>query len=357
MATETSNATKKLLYVPILKSKQGEFKAMRELSTNVINSIIPLIEIVDGGNLKKKSLQEFFQKKYNELINAWPLETRIFIDTSDLEQEPGYAKSCISFFRILNEANIFAIPVVNAKSKLEHVSCLKEQVNSIGNVLIRVDADTALNIDYGEIIQPILTELEINVKNTYLMIDFADVPADQQRIYSSTIEQIINNFHNIERFKEFVLAMTSFPRDLSSIKPDTIGAICRWEWVIYKSLFGKQLDRYPVFSDYGISASEMVDFDPTKMTVSASVRYTSEDDWMIFKGRSVKHGFDQFYRLSKLIIDSKYYSGELFSAGDKAIADKAIRRGTPGSLSIWRFIGANHHISFVVNQIAKLNAS
>lgn len=65
-----------------------------------------------------------------------------------------------------------------------------------------------------------------------------------------------------------------------------------------------------------------------------------------------KFSSDQFYSLSKEVVNSPIYSGEKFSWGDGQIYDKSKRIGGPGNSTTWRQINTNHHITLMVDLLS-----
>ncbi len=89
------------------------------------------------------------------------------------------------------------------------------------------------------------------------------------------------------------------------------------------------------------------------MRMSASIRYTISDEWLILKGRNVReHGFDQYFELSRQLVQLPEYSGEEFSWGDRWIRRCARREIGPGNATTWRKVGTNHHLVLVAQDLA-----
>lgn len=89
------------------------------------------------------------------------------------------------------------------------------------------------------------------------------------------------------------------------------------------------------------------------MRASASIRYTTEDVWLILKGKNLKdYGYKQFHDVSKSLLTNAVYSGPEFSSGDRYIRDCANRVVSSGNLTTWRRVGTSHHIAYVTQQIA-----
>ncbi len=63
------------------------------------------------------------------------------------------------------------------------------------------------------------------------------------------------------------------------------------------------------------------EIDPRLMVASASIRYTAENEWLIFRGRSLREirygGYGQFRTLSTQVVNHAAYRGPRFSWGDE----------------------------------------
>lgn len=153
---------------------------------------------------------------------------------------------------------------------------------------------------------------------------------------------------------------TSFPASMAEIQTSP-ALIRRFEWVFYKMLamnLAKVGVRVPTFGDYAISHSDVLLLDMRIVKPSATIRYTTDDAWLIVKGPNVRdYGFGQYRGHCRTVIASPHYRGPNFSEGDKYISDCANGTETTGNLPVWRRVGTNHHFEKVAKDIASFFAS
>ena len=92
------------------------------------------------------------------------------------------------------------------------------------------------------------------------------------------------------------------------------------------------------------------------MVMSANIRYTVQNDWLVLRGKSVQGplGYDQYHKLCESLISLAEYSGSDFSWGDKRIELCAKREVGPGNATTWRMVGTSHHIAYVLEQLSNL---
>jgi hypothetical protein len=163
---------------------------------------------------------------------------------------------------------------------------------------------------------------------------------------------------HLNAWRTFTLLSSSFPVNLAEFSPG-IGSIPRTEWTVWNALVGRSgIPRVPAFGDYTIAHPDVPELDPRIITMSANIRYTAANEWLIFRGRSVRDprfgGFAQYRALASSVSGNPHYRGPGFSWGDKYIDDCANGSAGTGNATTWRRVGTNHHMVSVVRQIASL---
>ena len=155
-----------------------------------------------------------------------------------------------------------------------------------------------------------------------------------------------------------ILAAASFPEDLSDVSAATIVTLPRHEWDLWKTLQRKPAAlprRDLIFGDYAMAHPVAKTLDPRTMRMSANIRYTTQDEWLVIKGRNVRqYGFSQYFDLCRLLVERPEYSGRTYSWGDGYIADCAEGMQGPGNATTWRKVGVNHHLTLVTRGLASL---
>jgi hypothetical protein len=95
--------------------------------------------------------------------------------------------------------------------------------------------------------------------------------------------------------------------------------------------------------------------------MSASIRYTSDDYWVIMRGEGVLNddgpGYDGYLGNAMLLVERDEFCGADFSAGDQYIQHMSMQSDKPGSAQTWIRAAINHHITFTARQIASLTGS
>ncbi|MHA0858227.1 beta family protein [Paenibacillus sp. CMAA1364] len=350
-------------YVPILKWKQGEQKALEELSINVKQAIIPLLEIppIDWdfeNEVPKKSIDEHLSKIGDTLTRSWGLDNPIFIDLNFIDTSDYLSNGQHPLNFVLQEARnrgVNVIPVTSFSRELTYQSEVMSAHQQDGNgICFRLKeedfSDLQNNIDL------LLSQLSVEPSEVDLILDYEYSNPDQQNRTVLFLTGVLNSIPYLGQWRRVVLCGTAFPSDLSSVVANSIDQIERTEWIIWKRLIHSgTVKRILSYGDYGISNPVPFEADPRFINMSANIRYTGDNKYIIFKGRTIKrYGGAQYHQLAAQVISHLEYSGSTFSAGDHYIQQVANNDDGPGNATNWRKSGTNHHIVYVVTELANL---
>ena len=354
-------------YVPILKGKRGEFNAMAKLPISVLNDIVPVIDLVPPPDLnnflkEKKSKEEYqnYLTKYFSTIvryikKCWRRNRLFYID-GYMIQDLGLLKNNVHpiefiFNRLLAE-DFNILPVISNSTASDY----NEIINKI---IIKINRGACLrifkltNTDINLTITELLNYLEMQPEELDLIIDLRSLEGIELYQLLLYTENIINRLSYLDKWRSFVLSGSVFPINLMEIAADQIYLLPRNEWLNWKELvYNNKLDRIPSYSDYGISHPKFLSYDVDEINTSASIRYTGDEDFYIYRGRGTRqHGFGQYFYLSEMLISRPEFCNNDHCYGDNQIYRCAIQKSKTGSPESWRLIGTNHHITKVTDQL------
>ncbi len=363
-------------YVPILKWRAAEKGALEKLEPKHKTLITPLIEFImpqpkyrkkekrTPKDLLKESIDMFLEKLPNipnEVLKYWG-RSSIFIDVQLIDGSLR-ADSLKKILNLGQELDILMIPVINiipvigsdADIKTRQIAIQFAQKSKHG-LCIRITDSNFNEVSLPNDIRGFITKNNLNIENTNLLIDFKAV--DEQTDCDSLVNKI-NTIPSIEKWRTFVVAGGTFPKDLSQFEKHNQYEISRADWIIWKKLI-KNLKRPPSFSDYTIQYPMHAPKLPIPPNISASIRYTLENSWLILRGEGLRNlkgaGFKQYPAQAQILAKQKAFMGYAFSFGDRYIAEKAkdIKTKKTGNPKTWLEAGINHHLVLVANQIASL---
>lgn len=350
---------KNKFYLPILKSKLGEFVALSKLNETQRTLIAPLFEVTPlewdhAERTKPRTWEEHLDSFCKKFVTKWG-RNDCFIDTSLLNWEKVDNTPRIKYIiDKLADLDFYPIPVISLTATPEFLKAFKNilRKHSIEQIGLRVNPDVVTNPDFEENIFELLADIRVSPKNTHLIFDLVEPNFSEPDEFADSILAILEDFPYLSQWKSFTIAGTSFPSS-SAIKEGT-WAFSRNEWKFYKALVKKiqstDYARGINYGDYSIVNPTYFEFNPRIMSSSANIRYTHDDKWIVAKGKALKTktSYQQYVTLAGKIVTSKYFLGEKFSEGDFHLAKCVRKEEKPGSPSIWNWVGNNHHFTKVL---------
>ena len=357
------------IYVPVLKGKEGEFAALEALDNDIRDRIMPLIEApsvpYDYANERPaKSLDEHIGAFGDRMRRGWS-NRPVFVDLPWFGDEEQLGDGRVAMDALLStcqEGGVAAVPVVGRGNSAAYLSAVKRYVSKSGTGasvrLLLTDFEEDEDIDLAHEVERLLDAIGAQGRSSVdLLVDLGDLGADSGK-GSLIARSVLSLIPAAAEWRRVILLAASFPEDLSSVDRSTFTHRPRREWDLWKTLQRRpaQLPRRDlIFGDYAISHPELKELDPRTMRMSASIRYTTADSWLIAKGQNVRqYGFDQYFELCRELVGRQDYSGREFSWGDEYIADCAVKRKGPGNATTWRKVGTNHHLTLVTRALATL---
>lgn len=357
-------------YVPILKAKGGELRALKEASTTVRRSLTPLLEAPDVSTkpgeddpVPTKSDEAHVLKVAKEIGKCWGSDRRVFIDGFYIEQKPKLAdgrEPAGALLDHLRDEGVRTIPVTGLDRVGDYDAAIKAAIDKDERgVCIRLWEPDLESDDLENQLASLVKFLGVKADAADLLIDFG--PKVPPR---STIIPLVNAIPKLTEWRSLTLASSSFPSDMSEVAQFTTVELDREEWTNWTHTRSRapKLMRMPTFSDYGINHPVLPKVDPWMMRASANIRYTSNTTYLIAKGEALPRAKDkvqresakeQYPKLAKMIIKHPAWCGPEFSWGDGYIQDCANKECVGGGRE-WRAVGTSHHLAFVVQQLASL---
>jgi len=351
-------------YVPILRWKRAEWIALRFLTEQVRSLTTPLIEITPRSFLPRASgrvppVDEVLSHISDELLASWGKQP-VFIDlwllNRDLRVRGGVHP--LGFLAAeARERRISLIPVTGLDRDEAYQSAATSVVSSDGRGvcirLMRRDLErSTLRTDLNRL----LSRLDLQEGQANLLVDWQFVEG-----VCPNWAGALSSLRDLRHWRTVTVACGAFPRDLTGFQ---VGQheLLRLDWQAWLRLVAAENppDRRPTYSDYLIQ-HPIYSEPPERANVSASIRYTASEYWVIMRGEGLLNengpGYTQYPAQATLLRGRTEYSGRTFSYGDEYIYDKSEHPDPTGSPETWLRAGFNHHVTFVVGQIANLFAT
>lgn len=340
-------------YIPILKGKDGEYGALKELSAAARELTTPLVETPppESGRPLEGVLDRFGQR----MASWWGTGDYLLVDLLWNSQH-WTAANQHPLRHVADDAHsrgLRVIPVTGLARDSAYQAATRHAAVRLGNgAAVRLEpTDVQSDPDaLARSLDQLLEAIDVTAEAVDLIIDLRGVAAAFPSFLAQAVEQFINVLPRRDEWRTLTLASSAFPDDLAG-RP-AASTIPRLDWELYQTVLARQPARLPAFGDYAIQSPPLVVFQPY-MEPTASIRYATDIEWLILRGRSVRRGsgFAQFHGLSRTLIGRPEYRGAAFSWGDAYIDACARRTGNPGSLTTWRKVGTSHHLELVAQQI------
>jgi hypothetical protein len=354
-------------YVPILKTKQGEFEALERLTKMDRGNVLPLVDVVrvppdwkkDGSS---KELGEHLKGKARRVGRVWG-DRLAFIDLYDIDLSLRVksGKHPVTFmFEALREQGCRAVPTTGFERDADYNEAVASVVaqESRGFCVRALEEDLLDAVVLGDEIQRLARTVGASLDQTHLILDLRSIAGRDVRRYLPFLRSVLAGLPAIQDLASVTLAASSMPQHLGAlIKTGQAATIERVEWALWRALCAEGgLPRLPSFGDYGVVHPDYLDLDPRKITVAPNIRYTTRSGWLVLRGVSLrKRGFEQYHELARRLVEHPEFLSAGDSWGDRYIVENAKRSERPGNLSKWVGVGTNHHLTVVGREVARLS--
>jgi len=345
-------------YVPVLKVKRGEKGALQAIEPTLQPRITPLLEIVEKTD-PDVTIGQHLDTAFKALANSIQAYPRCFLDAREIFADGPQAAAQV-FHRAVTEGIVFT-PVTGVSRTEDVAAALNHRANGVALRLTRQEFENGI---LPVAIPTFMNTHGLTPEDTDLIIDLG--PVDD--FITVGVIALTNAFLAVVpehiRWRTFTISACSFPSSMGGVQRNSYALVERGEWISWRDNLNARaavIPRLPIFSDCAIQHPRGVEgFDPITMQVSASVRYTSIDEWLLIKGESTRVTLPrfQFPALATQLVSGHLahrYFGPHHCEGCASISSSA--HGAPGlgSAEVWRRLGTIHHITTVVRELEALS--
>lgn len=332
-------------YVPIIRWKRGEQVGLHNLTSEIKDQIMPLIE-VPFTPTAEKSIRESIDKYWNNRPFYFYLHNDWFEETENLSEL--YTKYDEQYNKLDNTNAVMVFDLTNINYDFV------EHYGPNTRLGIRIQNNEFELVE--KILNQYVSDGIVNPIKTDLILDLRYVYTDDYYSKATVLKSILLDLENISDYKSIIISSCSFPNSLINIDTHKVYNYPRKELDInlLSDSLAKKLSFNYIYSDHGPSDLEEVDF-IVGMVPNFKIRYTTFDQYLYIKGLSIKKGgldIDQVVSCAKLLANRPDFSGEGYSWGDRKIHDLANSlSNSSGNLTSWISYSYNHHITLIVNQL------
>ena len=356
------------MYVPVLDWRVAEYQALWRLDPWVKNKTKPLICIPEVGfdfdkEKDKKTVNDHvrpFVKQYNKKWGARPawvaLHDKIAVGRMD---DGSHVFDYI--FEGLRSHHAHAVPAVSLTSDSDTVVAAARAIGRDGRGAgIRVRLENLMTKEPEKEVAKLANNLSLPLEEADLIIDLRAPNFEPYQAFTKALIAALNHLGDLSVFRNLVMVSTAIPKSFGGIAKG-IDKIPRHDWLFYKALLAALPNgmRHPVYGDYTVVHPEFTFMDMRVIKPAGKIVYTTAETWATCKGGAFPNNRGQMHDHCKTIVNNHKFQfrGPGFSFGDDYIARCAERLKGPSSLAHWKNITINHHITTVVDDLAKIPAS
>lgn len=336
------------MYVPILKSKPAEIWAWSNASASVLAASRVLFELVPTDT-KISPAVNFV----NRLSHNYPNGQIITVDCGLFGQG---SRVVTDISQELNRRKIYEQPVLRLSDTHVILAQIRQACTLHGQgACLRLGSDTQ-DPDPNVAIQDVanvIASVGLNINQIDLVIDFKVV--DSLRDVIRCIPLALNMItwaNTCGTWRSITLASGAFPRTISNFALGLATRLDRFDAMLFTRVIQANPVVIPYFGDYSINYPI---FGPTPpRSPNPNLRYTDGLQWQIEREARLLPGNDSFYTLCQRVVQSGYWTGSAYSAGDAEIERCSQGIRSPGSATSWLAFGGSHHMAHVVDRLATL---
>jgi hypothetical protein len=354
-----------IIYVPQAKWKFGERAAIGRLQPEVANRIVPIFRLPPPGDfdpdLERTVTADLYLKCFGSQLADARGKRPTLLDGSAIEELRNEDTGALFFAELLERGRIaggLPIPVIGAKNNqaYKEASVAFAKRSTDGSVCFRIDVAELEFIESREALRAMIETYDLRAERCSLLIDAGALDVHDLDQFCGVLANQISRLILAGDWQLVIWSGTTFPETIK-LKPGQSASFDRRDWATYRRM--KEMMEFftvlPVFSDYLLENSG--NLAPFRATPTAHLRYSSENKYFYFKGKSVRQ--DQKYRniipVAEALVKSGIFKGEQFSKGDAYI--QTLTEGPPsaGHAGTWRWCSNDHHIALVTGQIASIH--
>jgi hypothetical protein len=350
-------------YVPVLRWKRAERIALKSMFEEDRVRLTPLIELTprDFSEQRISKLGGWHAKladTVEQIDGCWG-RAPFFLDLWHLGLD-ARPKSGIhplrAIGRLAKAGRLSLIPVTGLSRTASYQSAVASVVRTTRQgVSIRLHIKDIRRRTFQRELQSTLSKLGLHPTQVDLLVDY-------QRIYDSKLNfaDLCTRLPDLHRWRTFSVISGAFPKDLTGFEKNRQHELQRLDWLTWRDQVtaSQKLPRLPTFGDYTIQHAIFSE-PPVMAKFSASIRYTSDEHWVIMRGENVFNdegpGFAQWPANAQLLCIRPEFCGAAFCYGDEYIEDMSLQTEKTGNAETWLRAGINHHLTFAVRQIASLS--
>ncbi|HZF94357.1 MAG TPA: hypothetical protein VEZ20_05725 [Allosphingosinicella sp.] len=347
-----------VVYMPQLKWKAGEIRALGTLPTPFADRTLPVLKITPGGGFdaieeRVLSTVENISLFGRRLTLAWGRRLA-FIDAELIDGEQhsrGLKQHPLT--ELLERARLVgacAGPLVRLASSAAYKEAVKRYCEREAGapICLCVSLSELETLPSLDALRTTVGDLGTMTERTVLLIDAGPIHVAEPAAFVQLLAGHLGRLAPRGAWLRTFWGATTFPNK-PKLKAGDVGRFPRGDWLVYKSIIesADEFASLPLFSDYALEYPS--DYTPVRVPPTAHFRYSTQEDYLIFKGATTRkpNGYAAIFPVADRAAASGDFMGKGYSAGDAYIEALTRPGARTGNASIWRWASTDHHFRIV----------
>jgi hypothetical protein len=217
---------------------------------------------------------------------------------------------------------------------------------------LRLTLDDLSDPKLATAIQSLLMKMVAKPQQCVLVLDLSDADLSDVEAFAAFEAEWILRTQEFGLWRRVVVAATNYP-EANPAPENGQTTVPRNEWLAWKKALSlnPRVGEIAMFGDFGADNAK-IDFGGAGRALK-HIRYATREGWLVARGGPQTLICDgSIQDVTRRIMLSGAFAGELFSAGDEFIAACASGLGRKGNPTTWRAANMNHHMTRVTQDIA-----
>jgi hypothetical protein len=346
-------------YIPFLKAKQNELKAMSELEADVRDAICPFFDFPRRNDeYESGDFPDDAVRIAQSLARNLGTDREFYFDNRDLDETIKAGTKHNYAFMLEQLTGTPVIPVVGidrTDSHMAAVARVKQQnvivENTIACRFSPEDFDD-FGVVKGEIAQKLAPTIAL-FKQLDLILDCRMCAGMAASTTAQTLLKFSQKFCAAYPVRRVVITGSSIPASAADLaNPRTERVVPRNEFKIFRTVRPSHGHAPLIFGDYGTVSPDYSDVtlpgEILQNLMVAKLTYTFDDAHYVIRGSKTKGNLRQYFTMASILCGKDFFRGAGYSSGEDFLEEKSRGRGKncmPGTVIKPSVVS---HISYMV---------
>lgn len=339
------------IYGPILREKEGERSAARDLHAEAKRLMLPTWVALPLGAKENKelSLEGYVRREVGRVQSSWGSDVclwdpRFLTFADDPSADGRILREVLEAFRTYG---CKVLPVANLREPFPRwVAMIEHARKAGGGVAVRIAYD-----DLGELdlIDSLLASTATSAADVVLLVDLTGADMSLPDQFAEFLVETISRLRAHAAWANIIIAGSSFPAANPAKKNGQMVVRPRFEWSVWDLALkiDPGIRTAAMYGDFGAD-NAIFKFDGGGRPIP-HLRYTGNAAWDIVRGGEHPSTVSG---VARRIASGTGFYGRSFSAADEYIFDCAQGVIDPGDATRWRWANMNHHFMVVISTLA-----